>query len=307
MNIIVFTKRAGKHACFQLEGWRMVTALVGVLVLVPIMAVLAGVYLGKSRAHTALIPGEWAQELVQYRQEINRASEQAREEVSALATRLGHLQAQAVRINALGQRLVEVAKLDKGEFNFDAPPAQGGPQADIELAQEIDPPSFMKSLDLLADQMDSREQQLRVLESFFMNRSLDAQVLPTGRPIQGGWISSYFGMRTDPFTGLREFHKGIDFAGKDGMEIEAVASGLVTWSAERYGYGIMVEINHGNGYITRYAHNRKNLVKVGDVVTKGQALALMGSTGRSTGPHVHFEVLKNGRVVDPAKFVYAAK
>lgn len=286
MNIIVFTKRAGKPASIQLEGWRMVAALVGVLVLVPIMAVLAGVYLGKSQAHNALIPGEWAQELVQYREQISRASEQAREEVDALATRLGHLQAQSVRINALGQRLVEVAKLDKAEFDFNAPPAQGGPQADIELAQEIDAPSFMKSLDDLAEQMDNREQQLRVLESFFMNRSLEVRILPTGRPIQGGWISSYFGMRTDPFTGWREFHKGIDFAGKDGTEIQAVASGLVTWAAERYGYGMMVEINHGNGYITRYAHNRENLVKVGDVVTKGQSLALMGSTGRSTGPRM---------------------
>ncbi|MGE0370514.1 MAG: M23 family metallopeptidase [Gammaproteobacteria bacterium] len=307
MNIIVFTKRSGNPANFQLDGWRLAATLVAVLVLIPVAAILTGVYLGKSRAHSALIPQEWAQELVQYRAEISRASEQAREEVNALATRLGHLQAQTVRINALGQRLVEVAKLDKAEFNFAAPPAQGGPQAEVELLPEIDTPNFVKSLDQLAAEMDSREQQLRVLESFFMNRSLEAQILPTGRPIQGGWISSYFGMRTDPFTGLREYHKGLDFAGKEGTEIEAVASGLVTWSAERHGYGLMVEINHGNGYITRYAHNRANVVKVGDVVTKGQRIALMGSSGRSTGPHVHFEVLKNGRVVDPAKFVYAAK
>lgn len=307
MNIIVFTKRAGNPAYFQLEGWRMVTGLIAVLVLVPVVAILTGVYLGRAQTHDALIPQEWAQEMVQYRVEIDRASEQAREEVNALAARLGHLQAQAVRINALGQRLVEVAKLDKAEFNFAEIPGQGGPQADVELQQEIDAPDFMKSLDQLAAQMDSREQQLRVLESFFMNRSLEAQIFPAGRPIQSGWTSSYFGMRTDPFTGMREYHKGIDFAGKEGSEIAAVASGLVTWSAERYGYGMMVEINHGNGYITRYAHNRANLVKVGDVVTKGQHIALMGSTGRSTGPHVHFEVLKNGRVVDPAKYVSAAK
>lgn len=306
MNIIVFTKRSGNPVYFQLQGWRMIAGLVAVLVLVPIVAVLAGVYLGKSQARSALIPQEWAEEMVQYRQEVNRVSEQAREEVNALAARLGHLQAQSVRINALGQRLVEVAKLDKAEFNFADSPAQGGPQDEAEVLQDIDAPDFVKSLDQLAAEMDNREQQLRVLDSFFMNRSLEAQVLPTGRPIEGGWISSYFGMRTDPFTGLREFHKGIDFAGKEGAEVLAVASGLVTWSADRYGYGRMVEINHGNGYITRYAHNRANLVKVGDVVTKGQRIALMGSSGRSTGPHVHFEVLKNGRVVDPAKYVYAA-
>jgi murein DD-endopeptidase MepM/ murein hydrolase activator NlpD len=306
MNIIVFTKRSGNPAYFQLDGWRMVSALVAVLVLIPIVALLAGVYLGKSQIRSALFPQEWAQQMGQYREEISRASQQAREEVNALATRLSHLQAQTVRINALGQRLVEVAKLDKAEFNFSNPPAQGGPQADVELLQEIDTPDFMKSLDQLAAEMDSREEQLHVLESFFMNRSLEAQILPTGRPIPDGWISSYFGARTDPFTGLREYHKGLDFAGKDGEEIYAVASGLVAWSAARFGYGQMVEINHGNGYITRYAHNRTNLVKVGDVVTKGQRIALMGSTGRSTGPHVHFEVLKNGRVVDPAKYVYAA-
>lgn len=306
MNIIVFTKRAGNPGYLQLEGWRMVASLVAVLVLIPIVAVLAGVYIGKSHARNALIPQDWAQEMVQYRAEIDRAAGQAREEVNALAARLGHLQAQAVRMNALGQRLVEVAKLDKAEFNFNESPAQGGPQAEVELLQEIDAPDFVKSLDQLAEQMDNREQQLRVLESFFMNRTLDAQILPTGRPIEGGWISSYFGMRASPFTGMREYHKGIDFAGKEGSEIRAVAAGLVTWSADRYGYGLMVEINHGNGYITRYAHNRANLVKVGDVVTKGQRIALMGSSGRSTGPHVHFEVLKNGRVVDPAKYVYAA-
>jgi murein DD-endopeptidase MepM/ murein hydrolase activator NlpD len=307
MNIIVFTKRAGNPAYFQLEGWRLGAGLIAVLVLVPIVAVLAGVYLGKAQTRNALIPQEWAQEMVQYREEIGRVSEQAREEVNALATRLGHLQAQSVRINALGQRLVEVAKLDRAEFNFAESPAQGGPQAEVELLQEIDAPDFMKSLDHLAAQMDNREQQLRVLESFFMDRRLEAQIFPAGRPIEGGWISSYFGMRTSPFSGLREYHKGIDFAGKEGTEINAVAAGLVTWSADRYGYGLMVEINHGNGYITRYAHNRANIVKVGDVVTKGQRVALMGSTGRSTGPHVHFEVLKNGRVVDPAKYVYAAK
>lgn len=307
MNIIVFTKRSGNPAYFQLEGWRMAAGLIAVLVLVPVVAVLAGVYLGKSQAQGTLVPQEWAEEMARYREEISRASEQAREEVNALAARLGHLQAQTVRINALGQRLVEVAKLDKAEFNFAETPALGGPQADVELLQEIDAPDFVKSLDQLAAEMDNREQQLRVLESFFMNRSLEAQIFPTGRPIEGGWISSYFGMRTDPFTGLREYHKGLDFAGKEGSEIHAVASGLVTWSADRYGYGQMVEINHGNGYITRYAHNRANLVKVGDVVAKGQRIALMGSSGRSTGPHVHFEVLKNGRVVDPAKYVYAAK
>ncbi|HEY9050177.1 MAG TPA: M23 family metallopeptidase, partial [Gammaproteobacteria bacterium] len=122
-------------------------------------------------------------------------------------------------------------------------------------------------------------------------------------PITRGWISSYYGMRTNPFTGKLQFHKGMDFASKSGSEVQAVAGGVITWSGKRYNYGNMVEVNHGNGYVTRYAHNKENLVKVGDTVKKGQAVASMGSTGRSTGPHVHFEVLKDGRQINPLKFV----
>ena len=124
-----------------------------------------------------------------------------------------------------------------------------------------------------------------------------------GRPVNSGWISSYFGKRTDPFTGKPANHRGVDFAGKMGAEIIAVADGVVTWSSSRYGYGELVEINHGNGYSTRYAHNSENLVAVGDEVRKGQTVALMGETGRATGPNLHFEVLKNGHRVNPVNFI----
>jgi len=136
-----------------------------------------------------------------------------------------------------------------------------------------------------------------------MNQDLNDRVYPQGRPVSSGWISSYFGKRTDPFTGKSANHTGIDFAGKAGAEVVAVADGVVTWSADRYGYGIMVEINHGNGYSTRYAHNSENLVVVGDEVKKGQAVARMGETGRATGPNLHFEVLKSGRRVNPVNFI----
>ena len=126
---------------------------------------------------------------------------------------------------------------------------------------------------------------------------------PSGRPISKGWISSYFGKRTDPFSGKIERHKGMDFAGKAGSKISSVSAGVVTWASSRYGYGNLVEINHGHGYSTRYGHNAEILVEVGDTVEKGQAISLMGSTGRSTGPHVHFEVLLNDRQVDPIRFV----
>jgi murein DD-endopeptidase MepM/ murein hydrolase activator NlpD len=158
-------------------------------------------------------------------------------------------------------------------------------------------------VDDLQTQLSSREQQLGVLENLILTRELNKQVYPEGRPVQEGWISSYFGRRADPFTGYSAVHKGLDFAGPEGTKITSVAAGLVTYAGERAGYGQMVEINHGNGLATRYCHNEKLLVKQGDMVRKGQDVALMGSTGRSTGPHLHFEVLKNGAQVDPLRFI----
>ena len=159
----------------------------------------------------------------------------------------------------------------------------------------------------LSAQLEDRNKQLHVLETMMMNRNLQAEVMPAGRPVTRGWLSSYFGMRTDPFTGRLAFHSGIDFAGRLNSDIIAVAAGVVTFAGPRNGYGNLVEINHGNGYSTRYGHSRKLLVKVGDTVKKGQVIAMMGSTGRSTGPHVHFEVLKNGHTIDPKRFIQASR
>ena len=230
---------------------------------------------------------------------IHEARQSAESELDALAARLGTMQANVIRLNALGQRLVKVAKLDSKEFNFKNLPSYGGPNEDDSVAS-MDFDNVIADLD---KQLASREEQLDVLEEVIMNRQLRSESKPRGRPITKGWTSSYYGKRTDPFTGKLAMHKGMDFAGKEGSEIVAVASGVVTWAGDRYGYGHLVEINHGNGYTTRYGHNAKLLVEVGDSVEKGQAISQMGSTGRSTGPHVHFEVLKNDRQVNPAKFV----
>jgi murein DD-endopeptidase MepM/ murein hydrolase activator NlpD len=222
--------------------------------------------------------------------------------LDALASRVGQMNAHVIRLDALGRRLTEVAKLDKGEFNFDSPPAIGGPEGLVEGAV-VGSADISSMLDSLSHQLKDRERQLSVLESLISTRNLNTQIVPRGRPVLQGWISSYFGRRTDPFTGRNAFHRGIDFAGPAGSQAVAVASGIVTYSKDRFGYGRTVEINHGNGYVTRYAHNQKALVKVGDTVQKGQPISLIGSTGRSTGPHLHFEVLKDGRAVDPMSFV----
>jgi murein DD-endopeptidase MepM/ murein hydrolase activator NlpD len=240
------------------------------------------------------------------RKEIATARRKVNEDVDALALRLGELQAKVIRLDALGERLTEVAKLDKGEFDFSTQPAIGGP-GETSAVDSMPVPEFIQTLEALDRQVDDRTEQLGLLESMLMSRNLEEEVLPAGRPIKRGWISSYFGMRTDPFTGRREHHKGIDLAGKAGSEVSAVGAGVVTWAGSRYGYGNLVEVNHGNGYVTRYGHNQTVLVTVGETVRKGQTLSLMGSTGRSTGPHVHFEVIYKGKTVDPKKYIMAAR
>lgn len=239
------------------------------------------------------------------RQEFDEAVRNARDNLDALAQRLGQLQAHVIRLDALGERLVKMAGLEADEFDFGSIPPQGGPHSGAsERPAEV--PDFLSDLNGLSQQLEDREYQLTALETLLMNRNLQKEIIPAGSPASSGWVSSYFGRRTDPFTGRFEYHEGIDVAGKAGSDVVAVASGVVTWAGDRYGYGRLVEINHGNGYATRYGHNQSLKVRVGQTVRKGDVIALMGSTGRSTGPHVHFEVLHNGRPVDPSKYMQAA-
>jgi len=156
----------------------------------------------------------------------------------------------------------------------------------------------------IEQQLFQQEKQLKILESLTLGHHISNTSYLSGRPIKRGWLSSYFGVRKDPFNGRPAMHKGIDFAGKEDADIIATASGVVSWASERYGYGNLIEINHGNGLKTRYGHNKEILVAVGDVVEKGQVIAHMGSTGRSTGPHVHYEILRKNRQINPLKFVY---
>jgi murein DD-endopeptidase MepM/ murein hydrolase activator NlpD len=203
--------------------------------------------------------------------------------------------------------LAEIGKLDKGEFNFSEAPPRGGLDASGSAAESTELTDLLSDLSSLSRTIDDREHQLNLLEDMLMNRKLRRDIYPSGRPVTSGWISSRYGYRKDPFNGRRAFHQGVDVAGKKGSDVIAVAAGVVTWSADRYGYGRLVEINHGGGYVTRYGHNGKLLVEKGDTVAKGDVIAHMGSTGRSTGPHVHFEVLRNGKPVNPSKYLRASK
>lgn len=247
---------------------------------------------------------QW-QDIISYQQdEIAKIRGSTDIEIDALAIQLAQIQGRILRLDALGERLTTMANLDAGEFDFSSPVAQGGSDEATESGENYKPLEFELLIDQLSLQIDKSEEQLNVLESLLLDRKLQEDVYIAGRPIKKGWMSSPFGRRTDPFSGRLAWHKGIDFAGKAGSDIVAVGSGVVTWAGKRSGYGNMIEINHGNGYTTRYGHNSDILVSVGDIISKGQTISLMGSTGRSTGPHVHFEVLENGRQVNPAHYIY---
>ncbi|MBL1320323.1 MAG: M23 family metallopeptidase [Methylophaga sp.] len=215
------------------------------------------------------------------------------------AKRLGILQAEAIRLKAITKQLANLTGLDLSDYSIDSEPAQGGIQQDeVTLTGS----EFNLNLASLSDTFDKQLHQLEVMQTYAVTNDAIASTIPSRRPINTGWLSSHYGKRVDPFDGKMAFHSGIDFAGKEGDPIYAVADGIVSWTGSKSGYGNMVEIDHGNGYVTRYAHSEELLVSLGDVVSKNQEIALMGSTGRSTGPHVHFEVLVSGHKVNPAKF-----
>jgi len=242
---------------------------------------------------------QWEADMAEQQRQLTATRTALEQNLDALALRLGQLNAHVVRLDALGARLTQMAGLDDGEFDFNSAPSVGGPEALVSGIGGHDLGSVIETLDKLDLQLSDRSQQLGVLEDLMLNRKLADEVHPEGRPVNSGYISSRFGERADPFSGRRAVHEGIDFAGRAGNDIIAVASGVVTWAGDRYGYGQMVEVNHGNGYATRYAHNAENLVSVGDTVRRGDVIARMGDTGRATGPNLHFEVLRNGRPVDP--------
>ena len=231
---------------------------------------------------------------------VDNARRNADAHLNALAQRLGQMQAQLLRVNALGGRLTRMAGLDAREFDFSAEAAMGGPeQASLASA----PPDMMPSLDRLSQEIEHQQGRLSALESLLLDRKLNAAVTPSGWPVNGGWVSSGFGVRADPFNGHQSMHEGVDIASHMGSPVLAMGDGLVTHSGEQAGYGLSIEVTHESGLVTRYAHTSATLVKAGDRVRKGQAIALVGTSGRSTGPHLHFEVLRNGSAVNPQKYL----
>ncbi len=305
MQIIVVPEgiRKGIPACLTHRHLFLVVAVV--LVLLPIgIGILAykltDMY-ERRDGNPAL--SAYRNELKQSRAALYKTRVDATRHLNALALKLGSLQAQVLRLNALGSRLTRMAGLDGREFNFDTLPGIGGPEKATTAAARTPVPDFTRNMEVLAHDLDRSQARLMALENLMLDRKLDAAVTPAGWPVDGGWISSGYGERTDPFTGHQAIHEGVDIAARFGGPIFAMGNGVVSFVGEKAGYGSMVEVTHESGLVTRYAHTSASLVKEGDKVTRGQAIANVGSTGRSTGPHLHFEVLRNNHHVNPIAYL----
>lgn len=306
MKIIICNTNHGATTAVVLKGW-MRAALGFCLLGLPVFLGYYGYQLADTRS-ARLAKDEASQAMAEglreQKADLERVKQEALTQLEALTIRMANLQARLIRLDALGERLTAVNGLDDGEFDFSSGPSVGGPE--VSVAESMQLPDFIKELDNLARQIESRQQQLNLLDSIMIERETQAEFQVSGRPVTKGYISSGFGRRLDPFSGKPAWHQGIDFStGKVGEDVLAVAAGVVTFAGYKQGFGNMVQLNHGNGFETLYAHDQKVLVKVGDVVKKGQVIALSGTSGRASGPHVHFEVHKNGRVVDPASYIHS--
>ncbi len=304
MKFIVVDNK-GRHRTFSANAFIFGVALAG-LISIPAAAGFFAYRTGLGEAAlTSEMVAKWRDALEDQQETVEKARVESDRNLEASAVRIAQLQARIVRLDALGERLTKVGRLEEGEFDFSQAPAMGGPELAVDFAT-YEPPAYMDMLDQLASDIEDREQQLDVLETLLADRKMQRDVFLAGRPINKGWMSSRFGHRTDPITGKRAWHAGVDFAGKRGSDVVAVAAGVVVFAGTRSGFGEMVEINHGGGYKTLYGHHDELKVKTGDIVRKGDVIGLMGSSGRATGPHVHFEVYKNGRVVDPSTYIHRA-
>jgi len=307
MNVIFVPRSSGKGRNFSLTSLQLVVLMMVVMIALPAVVSVVAYKVASfvdpaSGTRDPKFIQQQAVLLTAERQAIEHTRRDAELHLNALAQRLGHMQAELLRLNALGERLAKMTGLDKREFDFKAAPAMGGPEAARNLAS-VTVPDFLKQLEMVSGQIGRKSERLAALESSLIDKHLHAAMHPVGWPTDGGWVSSGFGLRSDPFTGRTAYHEGVDIASRFGSVIRAMGGGIVSHAGPKDGYGLTLEISHGNGYITRYAHCKALLVRVGDRVAKGQDVAQVGSSGRSTGPHLHFEVLRDGRAVNPSAYL----
>ena len=301
MNIILVSEKLPKAWTITL-GWPHLAGSV-VLMLTLVLMLAGALNYGILRFAAELnIPyvKDMLVSIHQQQQEKNQSYLQ--DNLNAMAVRLGQMQAQLLRLDTLGERLAKLAGFKPQDLMFNEVPGRGGAISSVP-SQNLSLGDFTSQIDLLTRQLEDRGDKLGLLESMFTLESARKKLTPTKLPVEGGWYSSNYGWRIDPFTGQRAFHEGIDFMAEEGTPIHAAAAGVVVYSGFHPQYGNMIEVDHGNDLISRYAHAARRLVKVGDVVLRGSQIADVGRTGRATGSHLHFEVRQRGAARNPAQFL----
>ena len=306
LNIILVSSATARARSLTLD-WRHWT--LGSIGLVIVFVAFTGVFNFITLRYAAAIQHPWLQAIVlaDQRQEALKTQELVHGHLNAMALRLGELQARMMQLDGLGERLAKVAGLQPQELRSlqaGQAPGRGGAESSLP-SRSLTVPEFSELLARLGRQLEERTDQLGVLEALLVADSADRKFMPTLAPIVDGWFSSNFGYRIDPFTGMQSFHEGIDFPADSGTPVVAAASGKVVEAGYQPQYGKIIAIDHGNGLVSRYAHASQVYVSEGDLVVRGQRVASVGSTGRSTGPHLHFEVRLNGVPQNPARFLHA--
>lgn len=302
MQIIVIPNRLAKARSLNVSTRHLVASLFVALALLVAMTV--GLYWVTFRFATDIkVP--LVQQLVLSAQqgEAERARQFVQQNLNAMAVKLGEMQAQLTRLDALGERLSARAGLRPQEFRFSELPGLGGASPTLLPPQNLTQVELNERLQALSRDVESRSDMLGVLEAKLFDEAIRKKLRPTLFPVSAPYNSSGFGMRIDPITGQRAMHEGIDFLAERGTPIHAAADGVVSFAGYHRQYGYMIDVDHGNDLVTRYAHCSKLFVKVGDIVQRGLKLALVGSTGRTTGPHLHFEVRFKGVPQNPMRFL----
>ena len=307
MKVILLKDSASANGAVCFAGQKLLIGGVALLVALPIVLGIATYWIASSidRSLNPFVDPEYRlvveTRVAEQEQEMQKTRKYVRQHLDVLGSRIGTLQAQVSRINAVEMRIAETSGINLDDFQFEQEPAVGGASLGNKSIEQIDIENAIVSIE---KELALRESEIAAVDFLLSRNNLESKQTPAGWPVQGGWISSSFGARMHPISGRKDFHRGVDIPGKLGADVLAVADGVVIQSKKNGAYGFLVEIDHGNGYTTLYGHNRKNLVEVGETVVKGQAIAKIGSTGVSTGPHVHFEVSKNNRRINPVRYLY---
>lgn len=306
MHIILVSRRLTKTKSLTLSTPHLVG--VGFAMAMTVLLLAAGLFYVTLR-HAAQLKLPYLETVVlsAQAQESQRNEAFLRENLNAMAVKLGEMQAQLMRLDALGERLAALAGFKPSEFRFSETPGRGGAISSSLPAKNLSVGEFTHQMEQVARQMENRNDSLGILESQLFDAKVKKKLMPTIPPVEGSWSASSFGWRIDPISGMQAMHEGVDFIADVGTPIFAAAGGLVTVAETHHQYGLTVEIDHGNDFMTRYAHASKVFVKPGDVVQRGRKVAEVGSSGRTTGPHLHFEVRYKGVAQNPARFLQAAK